>query len=368
MAAQPPRYSLTVFRLAIIGVGCAAALGAAALVPASAGAARVTSVPVAFEVRNTNTTGVPCTPDGGSYTVRGHLTGPPRKLKPKRSPRLGVTLYLHGLGLGEWLWNFHPLRRHSFVRGMARARHVSVTIDRLGYGRSDKPASGRGVCIGSQADVAHQIVGQLRTGAYKVTRPCPGICQDEPGLRFRRVALAGHSAAGQIAITEAYTYRDVRALVVVGFSYSNLPRGNEEFGFQRIACDAGGDPIPGLPDYAFFGRTDADFRSTMFRSAPKAVQDAGVTLHYPDPCGDNYSLIAAIQQQAANVRKVRVPVLVACGRNDVLYAPFGCEAQADRFRRGRTVILRNTGHGLPLERTARTFRKRLGRFLDRHGL
>ena len=51
----------------------------------------------------------------------------------------------------------------------------------------------------------------------------------------------------------------------------------------------------------------------MFRSAPKAVQDAAVKLHYPDPCGDNYSLIDTIQQQAANVGKVKVPVLVVCG-------------------------------------------------------
>jgi pimeloyl-ACP methyl ester carboxylesterase len=288
--------------------------------------------------------------------VRGHLTGPRGLLTRRRARRTGVTLYLHGLGLGEWLWNFQPVRSYNFARGMARAGHVSVTIDRLGYGASDKPP-GRSVCIGSQADVAHQVVGQLRSGSYGT-----------PALKFRRVALAGHSAAGQISITEAYTYRDVRALVVVGFSFSNLPRGNDEFGFQRIACDAGGDPPTGLPDYAFFGRTDAGFRSTMFRSAPRAVQDAGVKLHYPDPCGDNYSLIAAIQRQPPNVRRVKVPVLVVCGRNDVLYAPFGCEAQAERFSKGRAVILRNSGHGLPLERTAKTFRKRLGRFLERSGL
>ncbi len=83
----------------------------------------------------------------------------------------------------------------------------------------------------------------------------------------------------------------------------------------------------------------------MFRSAPKAVQDAAVKLHYPDPCGDNYSLIDTIQKQAANVPKVRVPVLVVCGTKDVLYAPFGCEAQAERFKKGRTLILRNTATG-----------------------
>jgi hypothetical protein len=61
-------------------------------------------------------------------------------------------------------------------------------------------------------------------------------------------------------------------------------------------------------------------------------------------------------------------VLVVCGANDVLYAPFGCEAQAERFSRGSALILRNTGHGVPLERSAPAFRKRLSRFLRRYGL
>lgn len=326
---------------------------------ATSKAVTVKSLPVAFQVKNTNTTAVPCTSDGATYTVRGHLTGP-RSALVRPGPRRGVTLYLHGLGLGEWLWRFRQVPRYDFAAGMARAGHVSVTVDRLGYGASDKPFSGRSSCIGSQADIAHQIVGQLRAGSYGVSG---GLAHS-----FKRVALAGHSAGGQISITEAYTYRDLRALIVVGFSFSNLPRGNDEFGFERIACNSGGDPVAGLTDYAFFGRTDAGFRSTMFHSAPKAVQDAAIKLHYPDPCGDNYSLIAAIARQPANAGKVKVPVLVVCGRNDVLYAPFGCEAQAERFSKGRTVILRNTGHGVPLERAAKTFRQRLGRFLDRSGL
>jgi pimeloyl-ACP methyl ester carboxylesterase len=243
---------------------------------------------------------------------------------------------------------------------MARANHVSVSVDRLGYGASDKPASGKATCVGAHADMAHQIAGQLKAGSYTVTGGTP--------RKFRRVAIAGHSAAGQIGITEAYSYRDLRALIVVGFSFSNLPRGNDEFGFQRIACDRGGDPVAGLTDYGFFGRTPAGFRSTMFRSAPKAVQDAAVPLQNRDPCGDNYSLIATIQRQATNVGRVKFPVLVVCGRNDVLYAPFGCEAQAERFTRGSSLILRNTGHGIPLESGARTFRKRLSRFLRRYGL
>ena len=73
----------------------------------------------------------------------------------------------------------------------------------------------------------------------------------------------------------------------------------------------------------------------MFHSAPKAVQDAAVKLHYPDPCGDNYSLIDTIQKQAANVGKVTVPVLVACGRNDVLYAGVRLRGPGGALQEGR---------------------------------
>ena len=153
----------------------------------------MTSLPVSFQVKNTNTTAAPkCTPDGAAYTVRGHLTA------PAKGKRAGVTLYLHGLGLGEWLWNFQPVKSYNFVAGMARTGHASVTVDRLGYGASDKPPDGKSICIGSQADVAHQIVGQLKAGSYTV--------QGGKARKFKRVGLVGHSAAGQISITEAYTY------------------------------------------------------------------------------------------------------------------------------------------------------------------
>src|SRR4051812_47695055 len=100
---------------------------------AAARTTKIASVPVSFQVANTNAPGAPkCAPDGATYTVRGHITGP-AGFRPA-----GATLYLHGLGLGEWLWNF-PVQRYSFVRAMARAGHVSVSVDRLGYGQSDRP-------------------------------------------------------------------------------------------------------------------------------------------------------------------------------------------------------------------------------------
>ena len=329
---------------------------------------KAASVEATFTVRNTNTSQFACTSDGAQYTVKGHITGPAsalaaasKKKKAKKRPR-GVTLYLHGLGLGEWFWNFQPVAGVNYALQQARAGHVSVTVDRVGYGLSGHP-DGNQSCIGSQADVAHQLVQALKTGSYTVSVG--------KARKYRRVALAGHSAAGEISILEAYSYKDVNALIVVGFSFSNLAAANIAFGNQRNVCQAGGIPpaTVGAPNYALFGQTPAEFEQTMFHSATKAVRAAAIPLHNPDPCGDNLSLTDAINQQRAGVGKIKVPAVVICGDSDFLYASFGCVAQAERFgsKDKRSITIKNAGHALPLEATAKTFRSKLGNWLSRRG-
>src|SRR3954467_372395 len=143
--------------------------------------------PIAFQVQNTNTSQVPCQSDGASYVVRGHLTGP-------RSAS-AVTLYYEGYDSGEWNWRFRRVPGYDYAADMAERGHASVTIDQVGYGASGHPF-GLATCFGAQADIAHQIIGQLR------------------GRGFRKVVLAGHDIGGGIAEIEAYSYHDVDALML----------------------------------------------------------------------------------------------------------------------------------------------------------
>jgi pimeloyl-ACP methyl ester carboxylesterase len=350
--------------LVVSGAFAGAFAGGAAGQAAGAAAKprKVSSTAVTFQVANTNRSAAPCSSDGAAYQVKGHLVGPRSALASlRRSP--AVTLYMHGLGMGEWLWNFKAVPGYSYVRRMAERGHVSVSIDRLGYGASGHP-NGFGSCVGAQADVAHQIVQALRTGSYSSSPGAP--------LRFKRVALVGHSASGEIANVEAYSFKDVDALVVEDFSFQNLPRGGVEIGEQRAVCDAGGELAgPGLPGgYAFFGQTPAGFRSAMFHSARRTVVDAAVGLHNRDPCGDNLSLINILAKQKQGVRKIKVPVLVICGSRDALYAELGCEEQMKRYtgtRDRRLALIRNAGHVPQLERSAGAFRDRMSRWLGRRG-
>jgi pimeloyl-ACP methyl ester carboxylesterase len=362
-------------RMLLLGFAWSAAIAAfPAIAPAKS--FKTASLPVTFLVQNVNATKLPCAPDGATYQIKGHLTGPRSVVKRssadgsarrKSSARRkrGVTLYLHGLGFGEWMWHFTAVPAYDYATLQAKAGHVSVTIDRLGYDASGRP-EGKKSCLASQASIAHQVIGALRKGSYMV--------EGGKAVAFKRVALAGHSIGAQIAMTEAYSFRDIDSLVLVSFSYQNLPRAQVLLGPTYDLCKTGGEPAEaGSPSgYAFYGQpTPADFQSAMFSSAPQAVLDAAVPLRNRDPCGDTDSIIATLLHQRANLPKIKVPVLIICGAKDVLFSPAGCNGQAERFtgnRRLEVESVRNAGHAITLESTASTFRRKVSRWLEKRSL
>jgi pimeloyl-ACP methyl ester carboxylesterase len=332
---------------------------------AAARAPKTTSKAVTFTVQNVNRSKLACATDGATYQLRGHIVGPRAALSgAAKRKRAAATLYLHGLGFGEWFWSFKAVPGYDYATAQARRGHVSVVLDRLGYDSSSHP-EGRQSCIGGQADMAHQVIEQLRSGSYAIERGKP--------RRFRRLALAGHSAGAEISNVEAYSFRDVDALLPISFSFSNRPRAQLALGPTRDLCLKGGEPAdPGLPSgYAYFGQPPAsDFLSLMFAGATAAVRTAAAGLRNRDPCGDTDTIVRSLSQQSRNVATIKVPVLVVCGTRDALYSPLGCSLQEERYTRARSStleLIRGAGHGLTLERRAGTFRKRVSRWLRRHG-
>jgi pimeloyl-ACP methyl ester carboxylesterase len=366
---------------------------------AQAKAPKVASVPVTFTVQNVNRSLIPCSPGGGTYKIRGHVAGPASLVakssrKKRRAKKPAATLYVHGLGLGEWFWRFEGessrglppgvpapsvtppvISGYDYAKTQARRGHVSVTIDRLGYGASDY-LDGIKVCLGSQADIAHQVVQALKSGSYEVSGGGP--------VRYKTVAIAGHSIGGAIAMAEAYSFRDVSDLIVASFSFQNQPRAQLALGPTRDTCLRGGDPPfvapPGvvLPlgpppaGYAPYGTgAPADFQDIMLHSATPQVRDAATNLRSKDPCGDINSIIPALLQQRALLPKIKVPVLIICGTRDALYTGLACKVQGERFTRSRSVtveLVRNAAHAITVERPAATFARKVGRWLKRRGL
>jgi pimeloyl-ACP methyl ester carboxylesterase len=240
---------------------------------------------------------------------------------------------------------------------MAAGGHTSVVIDRLGYDGSDHPP-GLSTCLGAQADMARQVVAQLR----------------ERG--FRRVVLAGHSVGAVAAEVAAHQFDDLGIDALVVFALANRgytrPALQESF-VQGAVCTAGGEESePGGPGgYAFYGQTPETWRPLVFHSAAPAVADAATAKRNRDPCGDVASLTPATALNNARQSEIAVPVLLLWGGRDAVYEPGTAEEEASAFSGSDDVTLRtfaDAGHALLLEREAPDVTATLDAWLTRRGL
>ncbi len=348
--------------LAIAMLPALTASGSSAQSPNSTSISTATnSIPVSFSVRNVNRSKLACATDGRSYTVRGHLVGPRDAIGRASS----VTLYLHGLELGEWFWTL-DVQGASFVEREARAGHTSLVIDRLGYDSSDKPYGFKS-CFGGQADMAHQIVDQLRNGSYT---------DRDSGSRmpsFNKVVLAGHSVGSLIAELTAYSFNNVDGIILASYSDQVISAAAKKAAaYNARICRTGGQSTEGSAPggYAFFAPTVTAFRNAFFVNADRETIDVSTELRNRNPCGDTASFGPAARTNVRFADRIQVPVLVIIGQQDALFPPPAGPRQAQLFTRSNDVTLKTIGatsHGVTLERTAPEFAQKVSSWLDAHG-
>lgn len=320
-----------------------------------AGSSGYVELPVTFRVKNSNRTAVPCVSDNQPYDVKGHLIGPRSALDGSQAR--AVTLYLYGFETGEFNWRFTAVNGYNWPAEMVKAGHVSLTIDMLGYDSSGHP-HGFMSCFGSQADVTHQIIEKLRKGgdAYRVTGTATAPS-------FAKVVLAGHDVGGGFAEIEAYTYKDVDALILL--SWADEPPTPTVLGLATEAsarCALGGEQAePGGPGgYVFLaGPDDQRAAEIAFHNADPAVIREASSLRNRNPCAYLSSLPTAIMVDRARVGEITVPVLLVFPDHDVAFTPDQGERQRNLLTGSsdkRMVVIENTGHFPMWERTAPTSR------------
>ncbi|MFL5824396.1 MAG: alpha/beta fold hydrolase [Solirubrobacteraceae bacterium] len=335
---------------------------AIAVPPASARAASpsVVELPVSFQVTNSNTSQDPCLSDGGQYTIRGHITGPASALG--ESPAPPVTMYLYGYEGGEWNWDLKRVPGYDYAAEMARLGHVSLTLDELGYGASDHPQDGNLTCQGALADIAHQIIGDLRSGDYSL--------QGGPGIQFTTVVLAGHDVGGQVAEIEAYSYNDINGLILATWA----DQGFTPWIIERSVIAANdwctASPLqtpPGSPTSYVHFVSDHEFRTLLFYDANPHVIAATAAQRNPNPCGIMRSGPIAVQFDPAKTQSVTTPLLDVYGAQDTLVWSHAGEAQQqDNFgsKDKTTVFIPDAGHFPMFEGSAPLFRAAISSWLD----
>jgi pimeloyl-ACP methyl ester carboxylesterase len=322
---------------------------------ARAAAQSTVEVPVAFQVKNTDTSQSPCDSglaDGATYTIHGHISGPQTTLASGQASRIAV--YLFGYEAGEWNWDFKAVPGYDYAAELAKRGQVSLTIDELGYGASGHPANGNETCQGAEADIAHQIIQKLRGGEYAIG--------EGPVIVFKTVVLVGHDIGGEVAEIEAYSYpKDINGLMLVSWA----DQGFTEYIINRSAVVASQTCGESASGYVHF-ISDEEFHTLFTYNMEPRVIEAVDALRSPNPCGLIRSAPASVPIDKASLAQITVPVRIVFGSNDVVYERQGEEEQQGDFSGSRdksTVFIREAGHLVMFARSARTFDKTMSAWL-----
>lgn len=338
-------------------------LAGSGLAAAPVAVAGIVDVPVSFQVKNVNRSKVPCDPDGRDYRVVGSLVAPSSALANHPIP--AATVYIHGSG-GSAFWHFQRVAGYDYAAELAKAGHVSLALDLLGYGSSGLP-DGNETCYGSDADVVSQVIAQLKAGSYDAGNRRP--------LSVGRVALAGHSGGGARAKVEAYSFPgNIDALVVIGTADGASPLPS----FTPIAArfeercagvgEAKYDDRPSPLGYAYI----FDFPQEaplVFYNDDALVRSAYLPLWERDPCTFFDSEGRAHLVALALVPTISVPVLLVYGDHDI-FSPQDAAQERDRYTGSSDVslaIVSDAGHMLTLQRNAAVFRKVMSDWLSARG-
>jgi pimeloyl-ACP methyl ester carboxylesterase len=324
-----------------------------------AGVGEIVDVTFSATVTNTNNSTAACLPppDGKTYPIKGHLTGP-REGLTRFQP--SVALYLHGLAQSESFWRFRAVPGYDMTMELAKAGHVSVTIDRLGYGASAGPP-GTATCFGSQATVAKQLVDALKSGTYALGGEAP--------VHFQRVALIGHSIGALTAETTAYSFPGIDALGMLSYADQGAsPLALQTAGAASLKCAGGGEDAKpgGPPGYAYYGETEQDYRAA-FLNAPTdpVVADASTAMRPRDPCGDLQSITPTLVADQIGSGVIGGPVLIMLGDQDALFPPPAGDFQAARMFGAKVTHkeIKGAGHAITIGRQAPLFRHELSKWL-----
>jgi pimeloyl-ACP methyl ester carboxylesterase len=319
------------------------------------GVGEIVDEPVSFAVHNVNRSQVPCPTDGREYQVAAHLVGPASGL---HAAQRSLTIYVHGGFIGERLWRL-PVPGYDHAYEMALLGHVSVTLDMLGMGHSGLP-DGRLTCIGGDADVIHQVIGQLRAGSYNAGK----------SPSFQRIALAGLSAGSYRVLTEAASFGDVDALLPMGgLSFPSPTAFASAIAPAILTCAAGGEPKhgdDGPPGYVNVNL--AKNQNFLVYNAEPNVRAAALNAAEYDPCGEVNTLVTSGVIDSQLQARITVPVLVVFGDHDAFFPPpyMGNQPSDYSHSPDATLLeLKDTGHVVQYSRTTPTFRAKLSAWLSR---
>lgn len=240
---------------------------------------------------------------------------------------------------------WEPFRdAYSYVNYLSDAGYASLTLDRIGTGKSDRPPAHQ-VTVASNADVLHQVIQKLKDGRLGLPP-------------FETVITVGRSLSGPIVALEAATYGDVDGVIIQSFRHHQEPP------FAAFATTL--MPAQLEPRFAFvppgYLTTQPDTRRAFFFTAnadPNVVaHEEGTKDTTTD--GETATFFPSFAPQVGASNFVTVPVLSVVGDLDPLFCTPGCPRATEEASHWplaqcfESVVRPHTGHDMNLEPSGET--------------
>lgn len=249
--------------------------------------------------------------------------------------------------------------RYSYARFMNQHGYDTLAIDRLGIGRSTRPALAAFVDAHSNADALHQVVESVRTH---------GVA----GRRYGRIVLTGHSYGTFTSDLTAATYGGVDGIVGTGWMQGPTHQGNlEVFSvFHPAAMDPKFKDEVIDPAYA----TTQPGKRSYFYEASKADPAVIAADEQTKDTLSGAEIDWMVHANTGMTTRIDVPTLRILGERDrVMCNPDPCtqqwmeETAPSLFPAGVEVFSQpGAGHNVALERgNVEGFRVALS-WLERH--
>lgn len=243
---------------------------------------------------------IPVSLAGQQQTVYGRFCQPSQ-------PTSTVLLLVPGATYTAEYWDLPAsLDLFSFRAGMNDSGYATLVVDRLGAGRSSRPASVLLTAL-TQANVLHQIVGRLRAG--------------EIGPGYPKVIIGGHSLGATMVLIEAATYHDVDGVLSAGLTHRFDPV-DGSLDFLAALYPAALDPVLSPRNYDPGYLTTAP--ATRWRAFHRPAHPSAAVLAYEESSKDVFATAEAVDGLGVAVVSpytimIDVPVLVALGGQDELF-------------------------------------------------
>jgi pimeloyl-ACP methyl ester carboxylesterase len=251
------------------------------------------------------------------------------------SPQTPAIVLVHGIASSTENWDFSPT--WSVARALAGKGYVVYSYDRLGYAKSsyyDHPGGGYTLTTSAHRDELHDIVTEVKSGAYTTTTgsDCSGA-QQPSTIHNDRVVIIGHSAGGWIVAGYPGKYHDVAAMIQTDISGSisppNAPLGSSTGG--------GFTTSPDHPDYFQFFQTSQncrDFNTYTPGIVPYVVDIACAPPFLLSPWGEIADLGEKYAENDFYISQIgpSIPVLLTSGDHDSTDPPSVAKADYDYYQ------------------------------------